>query len=118
MNSAVGVHAVGCRRIQVTDRVVRDCGEVNNGVEPVGVFRRHIADVCSPLFVARRLDAEVASVVPTDVEADYLVAGCSQEWDQYSANVAAVASDEHPHNCLLTVLPPEAPAIRWSFKTS
>ena len=51
-----------------------------------------------------RLGAEVASVVPADVEADDLMAGCSQEWDEYRANVAAVASDENPHNCLLMVV--------------
>ena len=104
VNCAVRVHTVGGLRIQVTDRVVGDRCEVNDGVEPFDVFRRHITNVPSPLFIACRLGAEVASVVPADVEADDLVAGCSQEWDEYRANVAAVASDEHPHNCLLMVV--------------
>jgi hypothetical protein len=34
------------------------------------------------------------------------MAGCPYKWDQYRANVAAVAVDEHPHNSLLMVFGP------------
>jgi hypothetical protein len=65
---------------------------------PLDVLRRHITNIPSPLYVACWLGAEVASVVPTDVEADDLVASCPHERDQNSANVAAVTGDEHPHS--------------------
>jgi hypothetical protein len=77
---------------------------VNDGVEPLDIVRRYITNVPSPLFIASRLDAKVTSVVPTDIEADNLVLGCSQEWNQYCTDVAAVAVDEHAHNSLLELV--------------
>jgi hypothetical protein len=83
---------------------------------PLDVLRRHITNIPSPLYVACWLGAEVASVVPTDVEADDLMAGCSQEWDEYRANVAAVTGDEHPHTSLLICW--SSYEIRQPFKLS
>ena len=67
------------------------------GVEPLELVRRHITNVPGPLFVAVGLGAEVASVVPTDVEADDLVAGSLYKRNEYRTDIAAVAVYQHSH---------------------
>ena len=81
----------------MADRVVGDRGEVDDGVKAVEVLGAGIANVAGPLLVPVRLRAEVAAVVPADVEADDLVSGRLQEWDQHGADVTAVTGDEHSH---------------------
>ena len=75
----------------MTDRVIGDRREMNDGIKPLEVLGRHIADVASPLFVAVGLRAEVTSVVPTNIETDDLMAGGLHEGNEYRADVATVA---------------------------
>jgi hypothetical protein len=51
--------------IEVTDGIVRDSGEMNDGIEALEVMRANIPDVSGSLFIAFGLHAEVTSVVPT-----------------------------------------------------
>ena len=44
-----------------------------------------------------RLDAEVAAVVPADIEADDLVPGSLYEGNEHRADVAAVAIHQNSH---------------------
>jgi dTDP-4-dehydrorhamnose 3,5-epimerase len=104
MNSAVRVDRICGLRVKVTDRIVRDRCQVNNSVKTLEVLGRYIADITGPLLISFRLWPEVASVVPTNIEPDDLVPSSLNDWDEYSAYVAAVSVDEHPHNSLLTVL--------------
>jgi hypothetical protein len=92
--------------IEVTDGIIRDRREMNDGIEALEVMRANIPDVSGSLFIAVGLHAEVASVVPTDIKADDLVASCPGERDQYCTDIATVTGDEHPHNSLLIVVDP------------
>jgi hypothetical protein len=57
----------------VADRVIRDRREVDDCVKSLKIVGRHIANILRPLFVAPRLDTEVTSVIPTDIQAGDLM---------------------------------------------
>ena len=64
---------------------------MNDGVESLKVLGRDIPNVAGALFIAIGLGAEIASVVPADVESYDLMASRSHEGNENRADVAAVA---------------------------
>ncbi len=56
-----------------------------------------VADVAGPLLVVGRLGAEVAPVVPADVETDDLVTGGLYERDEDRPDVTAVTVYQNSH---------------------
>ena len=70
---------------------------MDHGVEPAQIVDLDVADVHRSLLVALRLRAEVAAVVPADVETDDLVPGLLQERHQHGADVAAISVDQYLH---------------------
>ena len=73
---------------------------MTNWVVGAGARRASHRECPRCAVIARWLGAEVASVIPTYVEANDPAASCPREWDQYGANVATVASNEQTHNGL------------------
>jgi hypothetical protein len=86
----VCTHAVSSVRTQVTDWIIRDRREMDDGVETFDLLRGHIANITGPLFVAVRLSAKIATVVPTNIKADNLVAGGLHKRNEYRTDVATV----------------------------
>src|SRR5215212_11586388 len=103
MDGAVRVDCIRGLWVKVTDWIVGDRCQVNHSIEPLEVTGRHIPDISGPLLVSVRRWAEVTSVIPTNIEPDYLMPGCLHEWNEYGADVAAVAVDQDPHESLLSV---------------
>ena len=74
----------------MADRVIRDRRQVDDRVEPLDVLPSRITNVTGPLFVSVRLSAEIATVVPTNIEADNLVTGGLHKRNEYRTDVATV----------------------------
>ena len=74
---------------------------MDDRIKSLKILRRHIANILSPLLVARRLGAKVTSVIPADIEADDLVTSSLHERNQYRADVAAIAVHQNSHRDVL-----------------
>ena len=105
----VPVHGQGQRRVDVAHRVVRDRGEVHDGVVALEVVRGERAHVLRELPVGGGERLPAAALEEADVAAGDVVAGGLEDRGQVRADVAAVAGDEDLHAaCLLEVM------SRWS----
>ena len=98
------VDVVGRLRVEVSDRVVADRGEMDHGVEADEILAVDVSDVG-----AHRLDLgwrrpERAGGEEVGVEADDLVARPLQHGHEDGADVAVVAADEDAHMNLLGTL--------------
>ena len=98
------VDVVGRLRVEVSDRVVADRGEVDHRVEADEVLALDVADVGPHRLDLGASGAERAGGEEVGVEADDLVAGPLEHGDEHGADVAVVASDEDAHVNLLGTL--------------
>src|SRR5215210_1744157 len=106
--------------IQVAERVVREPGEVDDGVETVEQRGLDVAQVDPE---GRNLDAvgeEVTALVVEAVEPDDVVAGLAEERHDQRADEAVVAGDEdlHPPSAVLAAASPAGVPMSWNVSES
>ena len=70
---------------------------MNDRVEPLDVLPSRVTNVTGPLFVAVGLSAKIATVVPTNIEADNLVTGGLHKRNECRTDVATVPVYQHSH---------------------
>ncbi len=91
------VDVVGAARVEVAQRVVRDAGQVDDGVEALEVLGFDIADVEGQRLAVEHGRVEIAAAKEAVVEADDFVPCALEERDEYAADVAFMAGDEDFH---------------------
>ena len=69
------IDVVGAGFVQATERIVRERGEVNDGVEAAKIRRLDVADVLANRRHSGQVGAEVAALVEIGVEPGDVVAG-------------------------------------------
>ena len=97
VDRAVGVHRVGRARVEVTDRVVGDRGQVHDRVVPPQVVGPHVPDVEPAPRNRRRGRPEVTPVVPAGVQALDLVTGRLEVGDEDRAHIPTVTTHAYAH---------------------
>ena len=77
------IDGVGGLRIEVPDRVIADCREMDHGVEPGKVLALDVADVRLQRGDLRHIIAEGAGGKQVGIEPDDLVAGPLEHGDEH-----------------------------------
>ena len=58
----------------MTNRVIRNCSQVDHGVEALELIRLDVPDVAAATLVLSRWRSEVAGLVPLGIQSEDLVA--------------------------------------------
>ncbi len=74
------IDVVGELRIEIPDRIVRQRGEMHDGIEALEIGPGQVAEVFPNFGDAGRWLAEVAASVKVGIEADHFVPGGTQAW--------------------------------------
>jgi hypothetical protein len=93
----VQVDVVGEVGVEIAERIVGQCAEVDHGVEPAQLIRRDVAQVEIERgdLVGRR--PEVAVVEVAGVEPDHVEPCLAQHGDELDADVPSVTGDQNTH---------------------
>ena len=84
------VDVVGQLRIEVTQRIVRQGGEMHHAVEAVEIRLREVAEVLTYLRNFRRRPSEIAARKKVRIESDNFVARGTQHGSGNRADIALV----------------------------
>lgn len=79
------------------DRIVGDRGKMDHRIESFEVGLSDRQDIAGELLVAIGLVPEVATFVPTCVQADDLKAALDQDRNHHSAETSSIAIDKYTH---------------------
>jgi hypothetical protein len=86
--------------VQVSERVVRDAGQVNHRVEPAQRLDRHVAHIVGQGRKGLGRRSEIAGGEQIRVETNYLMARPVEHWTKQCADVTRVPSEQNLHACL------------------
>ena len=92
------VDVVGELGIEVAEWIVRQRGEVDDGVDALEIGRLDVADVPADLGDLGERAGEAALPVVVGVHPDDLDAVCEQHRDQHRSDVSLVPSDQYAHD--------------------
>jgi hypothetical protein len=81
----------------VTDRIIRDCGEVDDSIKAKKITNSGAADVTGALLVSAGRGTEVATVVPPRVQSDHVMTRSKEKRDHHSTQITAISCNQHSH---------------------
>src|SRR5215831_696137 len=84
--------------IKVAEGVIRQCGEMYNGIEALNISPREITEVLRDRrdFLGRL--SKIAASEQVRVETDHLMTGRHQDRTSHNPNVSFMTSQKNPHN--------------------
>ncbi len=99
------VDVVGQLRVEVAERIVRQGGEVDDGLEALEMAGLDVPDVEPDAGDLLPAIPEAARLVEARVEPHHLVTGFQEQRHHDGADVALVAGDQHLHRYTTTFEP-------------
>jgi hypothetical protein len=97
MDRAAVIDLVRQVRIEISQRIVRERGEMHDGVASAQVGGLDVANILHDGGHLRHAAAERAAVIQVDVHAEHVVPGGLQAPRQDRADVAEMTGDEDAH---------------------
>src|SRR4030095_3281106 len=94
--------------VEVSEGVVRERRQVNDGIEAVQETTIHVAQIGADLADGRRRGTKIAPIVKPDVEPGNLVPGFLHERDHYRTNETQVPGNQDFH-ALIPILSEASP---------
>src|SRR5208283_5918260 len=98
------IDLIGELGIEITQWVVRECGEMHDGVEALQILPCEIAKVLTNTGNLGCRDTEIATGKQIDVQADDIVSRRLQDRSRDRTNVTLVASEKNSHSSPFLIL--------------